>query len=208
MAGFLWWCCALSLASEPIVANRSWEVLGDSQTPRERLREAGRLLGERSITFAGRDLGQVDLTALGGTPEAEPLVRALREYLRQPVDLDDFLLFLDDVLASMQAGADIQQYWFPAGRLRSSGVLLHPHDLFGTRGPRAWGRGPLATDQPEARETLEPAPDGSPLGPRWTARYAAPVTEAGHWEDLAEACLLYTSPSPRDATLSRMPSSA
>ena len=25
---------------------------------------------------------------------------------------------------------------------------------------------------------------------------------------LAEACLLYTSPSPRDATLSRMPSSA
>ena len=27
-------------------------------------------------------------------------------------------------------------------------------------------------------------------------------------DTLAEACLLYTSPSPRDATLSRMPSSA
>ena len=27
-------------------------------------------------------------------------------------------------------------------------------------------------------------------------------------ENLSEACLLYTSPSPRDATLSRMPSSA
>ena len=27
-------------------------------------------------------------------------------------------------------------------------------------------------------------------------------------EELAHACLLYTSPSPRDATLSRMPSSA
>ena len=26
--------------------------------------------------------------------------------------------------------------------------------------------------------------------------------------DLVSACLLYTSPSPRDATLSRMPSSA
>ena len=26
--------------------------------------------------------------------------------------------------------------------------------------------------------------------------------------DLANSCLLYTSPSPRDATLSRMPSSA
>ena len=31
------------------------------------------------------------------------------------------------------------------------------------------------------------------------------VTEAG---DLLMCCLLYTSPSPRDATLSRMPSSA
>jgi len=33
----------------------------------------------------------------------------------------------------------------------------------------------------------------------------------GSWEGLArlfELCLLYTSPSPRDATLSRMPSSA
>ena len=28
------------------------------------------------------------------------------------------------------------------------------------------------------------------------------------WQDLSLICLLYTSPSPRDATLSRMPSSA
>ena len=28
------------------------------------------------------------------------------------------------------------------------------------------------------------------------------------WNAVAESCLLYTSPSPRDATLSRMPSSA
>ena len=36
---------------------------------------------------------------------------------------------------------------------------------------------------------------------------AAPDSD---WDRLAqcEACLLYTSPSPRDATLSRMPSSA
>ena len=30
--------------------------------------------------------------------------------------------------------------------------------------------------------------------------------EAGYWQ--IKICLLYTSPSPRDATLSRMPSSA
>ena len=29
-----------------------------------------------------------------------------------------------------------------------------------------------------------------------------------HSSDLTKSCLLYTSPSPRDATLSRMPSSA
>ena len=37
-----------------------------------------------------------------------------------------------------------------------------------------------------------------------------PVFELGHFTAApgAEGCLLYTSPSPRDATLSRMPSSA
>ena len=30
----------------------------------------------------------------------------------------------------------------------------------------------------------------------------------GQWSDWSGCCLLYTSPSPRDATLSRMPSSA
>ena len=29
-----------------------------------------------------------------------------------------------------------------------------------------------------------------------------------HWHDLDNCCLLYTSPSPRDRSLSRMPSSA
>ena len=32
----------------------------------------------------------------------------------------------------------------------------------------------------------------------------SPIEQAGKYKD----CLLYTSPSPRDATLSRMPSSA
>ena len=36
----------------------------------------------------------------------------------------------------------------------------------------------------------------------------ADAIERSNKEDLKEDCLLYTSPSPRDATLSRMPSSA
>ena len=33
-------------------------------------------------------------------------------------------------------------------------------------------------------------------------------SNGGDWECIDNPCLLYTSPSPRDATLSRMPSSA
>ena len=35
-----------------------------------------------------------------------------------------------------------------------------------------------------------------------------PVADGGQIQTSAYSCLLYTSPSPRDATLSRMPSSA
>ena len=48
--------------------------------------------------------------------------------------------------------------------------------------------------------------------------YSGPLTYAANWDEYHEisfwqdldyiGCLLYTSPSPRDATLSRMPSSA
>ena len=48
---------------------------------------------------------------------------------------------------------------------------------------------------PSQRETHFTGP--LPLGIEWSTSF-----------DLAMTCLLYTSPSPRDATLSRMPSSA
>ena len=38
--------------------------------------------------------------------------------------------------------------------------------------------------------------------------FALAASGADNWEDKSYICLLYTSPSPRDATLSRMPSSA
>ena len=52
----------------------------------------------------------------------------------------------------------------------------------------------------------------------WTALYAATVAasclelkdklKGGFWDWIDWSCLLYTSPSPRDRTRSRMPSSA
>ena len=44
-----------------------------------------------------------------------------------------------------------------------------------------------------------------PLTSMLAASFGVSVPQAGY---LVTACLLYTSPSPRDATLSRMPSSA
>ena len=38
--------------------------------------------------------------------------------------------------------------------------------------------------------------------------YGAPSSIEDYFQECGRACLLYTSPSPRDATLSRMPSSA
>ena len=43
---------------------------------------------------------------------------------------------------------------------------------------------------------------------KWLSGVPYPYTEKKAEEWLHNICLLYTSPSPRDATLSRMPSSA
>eukprot|EP00657_Telonema_sp_P-1_P004407 TRINITY_DN2018_c0_g1_i3.p1 TRINITY_DN2018_c0_g1~~TRINITY_DN2018_c0_g1_i3.p1 ORF type:complete len:107 (+),score=40.50 TRINITY_DN2018_c0_g1_i3:119-439(+) len=50
----------------------------------------------------------------------------------------------------------------------------------------------------QARKT-----NGYPVGAAGVAR-----SEGGTLEEIFESCLLYTSPSPRDRTRSRMPSSA
>ena len=39
-------------------------------------------------------------------------------------------------------------------------------------------------------------------------KFQAVIGEIDEVREMAKSCLLYTSPSPRDATLSRMPSSA
>ena len=44
------------------------------------------------------------------------------------------------------------------------------------------------------------------LGIEYPVKYGG--AEAGFWMTVVLACLLYTSPSPRDGLLSRMPSSA
>ena len=60
-------------------------------------------------------------------------------------------------------------------------------------------------------EGLRPAPYLASRGMKWIQHFEAPGLDNAGLKDHIEAsyhCLLYTSPSPRDATLSRMPSSA
>ena len=79
---------------------------------------------------------------------------------------------------------NLQKYWS-----RKGCVLLHPYDL-------EVGAG-----------TFHPATTLRSLGPKpWKTAYVQPSRRPtdGRYGD----CLLYTSPSPRDGLLSRMPSSA
>ena len=46
------------------------------------------------------------------------------------------------------------------------------------------------------------------FAPQFLAHYAGDVAKSFKVKDLDKGCLLYTSPSPRDGLLSRMPSSA
>ena len=56
------------------------------------------------------------------------------------------------------------------------------------------------------------APTGQDLGDQWCSdvkmHFYAGGPEAGGFAGIVAACLLYTSPSPRDYGTSRMPSSA
>ena len=71
--------------------------------------------------------------------------------------------------------------------------------------------GPIGTIQTGVREVIAPFRTGgerivSPITGLWDG--ATQFDELQLENDRLRDCLLYTSPSPRDATLSRMPSSA
>lgn len=162
-------------APETIATNAVWDRLPapTAHGGRRTLASAARALGGATLRFAAVEIDADRLAALGDTAPGEPLVRAVRERLGRPVDLGDFLLFLDDLAT---ARVDRGTAWVPSGRARAAGILLHPDDVFaGT--PRRYGDGRLALTRPPEPRELEPAADGDPPGPRWTARYRNPADE-------------------------------
>ncbi len=167
-------------APPPLQTDRTWDLLpaADSEpAAAAALLRAGLALGDRSIRLAGVTIERADLVLLARTPAGEPLLRAVRERFGRPIDLTDFLLFLDDLIKAHARSLEHREFWVPSGRARSAGILVHPGDVFGGR-PRRYGGRPLALFRPARPAELEPAADGDPLGPRWTARFENPETEA------------------------------
>lgn len=164
----------------PIATNRTWDVLSPPEGPegaRAVVRQAGELLGDWTLDVAGVELDGPALIALADKSPDEPFLRVVREELRRAIDLPDFLLFLDDVLAAGEQGRRGEPFWIPVGRLRSAGAIVHPSEVFWNK-PRPWGgKDALAVDRPAPQAELEPAEDGDVLGPRWTARFRNPSDE-------------------------------
>ncbi|HIL02800.1 MAG TPA: hypothetical protein EYG06_11980 [Myxococcales bacterium] len=141
----------------------------------EPLAFAGRALADGSIQFAGVPIDGPRLIALAGGRGPEPIEVRVRENFGRPVDLEDFILFLDDVLRD---GARSQPVWITPGRGRRAGILLHPDDIFEGK-PRLYGaHGPIDIDPPQPQVNLPPARDGDPPGSAWAMRYRNPSGES------------------------------
>ncbi len=171
----------------PMTANRTWDRLTPNEDARVMLRQAGEGLGSWTVQLAGVDLDGARLVALADLRPEEPILRVVREELRQAVDLTDFLYFLDDVLVAGDAGRRGEFFFVGAGRARSAGILIHPDDVFKKK-PRIYPRGKrtLAVDEPLPQESFEPAEDGAVLGPEWTMRFRNPTDNAEMYRTLAE----------------------
>ncbi|MDZ7829652.1 MAG: hypothetical protein U5K33_09265 [Halofilum sp. (in: g-proteobacteria)] len=176
-----WRSVPAQAASGPpaLETDREWDALPPATSEAGQANafgHAGRALGNRVIRLAGVTVDRGELMMLSRVPAGEPMTRAVRERFGRPVDVTDFLLFLDDLIRTHAGSLAHDRFWVPSGRARAAGILLHPDDVFGDE-PRRYGERPLALFQPKRPAQLEPAADGDPLGPRWTARFENPETE-------------------------------
>ncbi len=183
------WPLALALAAEPtsattIASDRELQVLTRAE-PRQMLAQASELLGDWSVELAGVPVDGPRLAAIAASEDPE-ILRAAREDLGRPVDLDDLILLLDDVLVAGQAGRRGEDLCLTSGRLRSAGVLIHPDEVF--KGEvRSYGDKPsIAVDRPQPQASYPPAVDGELLGPNWSARYQNPSAREPMIAALAE----------------------
>src|SRR5690606_27170277 len=94
----------LAVGLAPLPIDRKWEVLRPVSDRRVMLRQAGEALGSWGVEVAGVMIDGPWLLAVADTPDGEPILRAVRERAGRPIDLEDFLYFLDDVLVAAADG--------------------------------------------------------------------------------------------------------
>ena len=158
------------------------------------MRQAGRYLSEYQATRAQAG-GFLDLCY---TPELaeEVTLQPIRRY-----DFDAAILFADILLIPQALG---QELWFETGEGPRLAPISNADDL-SLHGAQAQ----LAPISATAKRLSQSLPPHVALigfgGAPWTV---ASYMVAGRGTPDQEPCLLYTSPSPRDGLLSRMPSSA
>ena len=171
--------------------NRAWDLLeAPASDPQRRavLRRAGRMMGDWRIDLGETNIDGAVLTELADEHPQEPLLRVVREILRRPVDLDDFLRFIDDLLVAGTRGLRGRPVSIPPSRARSAGIFVHPNDLFRPKKARRYGSegGVLSVDPAPSQDGLQPAKDGDVVGPRWAARYQQPDTSEARLLDLGK----------------------
>ncbi len=175
-------------AGEPtaIKTNRKLEVIKPRKGLRSLYRQAGKLLGDWTIVVSGMKIDGARLVELSQKSPQEPFARVIREDFRFPVDVHDFVYFLDDVLREGKKGLRGKQVWVLPGRGRAAGLLVHPDDVFLKNRPRVYGEPErkLAIDRPVPQPELPPAKDGDPLGPNWVTRYKNPEGDQAKLEAL------------------------
>ncbi len=171
-------------APPPIAADRVLQVLPEA-APRAQLRAASEAFADNALDLAGVPVDAAALARLADTPESEPLLRAAREQFRQAVDLPDLIYFLDDALEAWKTRPG-ERFSVGSGRARAAGILIHPDDVFKGK-PRIYPPKPqIDVDVPLPPESHEPAEDGSPPGPGWTARFQNPSTPESMIAAIAE----------------------
>ncbi len=165
---------------QSIVTNRKLEVIKPGKGSlglRRQIEQAGKLLGDWTIVIAGVEIDGPRLIDIAGHNPKEPFVRLVREELRIPLDVADFVYFLDDLLVAGRRGLRGKLVWVLPGRARSAGVLIHPDDVFRRKRPRQYGKKHkrISIDKPLPQHEITAAADGDLLGPGWVTRYLNPV---------------------------------
>lgn len=165
-------------ASNVVEPNRILEALPSSEHLRERLYRAGLALGPWTIDLAGVSVDGARLCELAQSAPREPIARVVTESLERPVDLEDFLYFIDDLLRDRRRLEHTKRpITLTPHRARSAGIFVHADDVF-TSKPRRYGEhGTLTLDPVSPPKHERPAKDGSPLGAGWTARFEQPGSE-------------------------------